>query len=96
MDGSTIKPELKKASKIFTDKYPVKEVVDAKVTLMRKKIIGEDRYFNRYWYFVRGASDPCRSSYIFVELSALGAEKFHTSWYCVSNIIGQTNVKSCK
>ena len=39
--------------------------------MSEKKYLGEDRYFNRYWYFVCSGSDPYKASNVFVELSFL-------------------------
>ena len=74
----------KKLLKYLRQEYPVKGVADDTVSFVRKKYLGEDRYFNRYWYFVCSGSDPYKASNIFVELSFLGAEKFHDKWYSSS------------
>ena len=82
----------RKLLKYLRQEYPVKEAIDKTMSMMRKQYIGEDRYYNRYWYFVRGASDPYRSSYIFVELSTFGAKRYHSAWYAASNIIGKSSI----
>ena len=78
----------------LSKKYPTKKNLDSNTQFLRSECLGTDRFFNRYWYFIRRGTDRFLSSYIFIELTELGAKHVHPnlsklsltegSWLCIS------------
>eukprot|EP00505_MAST-04D_sp_SCG-Rhode-Island_P002206 Stramenopile-MAST_4_protein_2206 len=62
--------------KYLQREYPIRRNVDEPTLYLRSQCIGVDRFHNRYWHFIRRASDAYLTSYLFVEVSELGLKHY--------------------